>query len=320
MPDHPRITVVIPTYNRPELVRLAVASVLAQTYAPAEIIVVDDGSTREVAPAMEDFGDRIRLIRQANTGLSGARNTGIQAATTDWVAFLDDDDEYANDRLERAAESIRRFPTADVHVTNTTIVPISGPEIDLFAIRSRPRDPWMHIDRPLTWVLRGCFFAQSLVVRKELLHSVGMFRKTYYEDMDMYVRLAPHAPWIIDGKPGLRLIRRDNTAAMSDAWRAKPLARCEALVRIHREALSLANLNAEERRAACTGLGTYLFELGAAHAAAGDRAAARAALNEAARTFPALHSRLKARAAALGGRPVFTLLQTWSRHRKGVVR
>ncbi len=320
MPDHPRITVIIPTYNRPELVRLAVASVLAQTYAPAEILVVDDGSAQEVAPALADFGDRIRVLRQANTGLSGARNTGIQAASTDWVAFLDDDDEYAPDRLERAAESIRRFPRAAVHVTNTAIVPTSGPELDLFAIRGRPRNEWMEVQRPLTWVLRGCFFAQSLVARRDLLRNVGLFKKTFYEDMDMYVRLAPHTPWIIDGKPGLRLIRRDNTAAMSDAWRAKPLARCEALVRIHREALSLTDLNVEERRTACTGLGTYLFELGAAHAAAGDRAAARAALNEAARTFPAFHSRLKARAAALGGRPVFTLLQSWSRRRKGVVR
>jgi hypothetical protein len=107
---------------------------------------------------------------------------------------------------------------------------------------------------------------------------------------------------------------------MSDDWRAKPVARCEALVRIHREALALPGLTDGESRLVRTGLGTYLFELGAALSAQGDSVTARMRLGEAARTYPALHSRFKARAAALGGQPVLRLLQNLAHRRKGVVR
>jgi glycosyltransferase involved in cell wall biosynthesis len=314
------ISVIIPTYNRAELVPLAINSVLAQTEPAAEIIVVDDGSVRDMREVLASYGSRIRVIRQTNTGLSGARNTGIQAATTDWVAFLDDDDEYASCRLARAQESIRRHPAADAHLTNTAIVSETGPEIDLFKARSMKADEWMQVARPLPWVLRGCFFAQSLVARRAALQDIGLFRPTFYEDMDIFVRLAVRSPWIVDGQPGLRLIRRGNSNAMSDDWRAKPVKRCEALVRIHREALLVAGNNADESRMVRTGLATYLFELGSAHSANGNSTAARPCFSEAAQTFPALHSRSKAMAAAIGGRPFLSLLQRLARRRKGIVR
>lgn len=315
------ITVIIPTFNRPDLVQLAIGSVLAQTLPAAEIIVVDDGSKQDMREVLAPYGAKIRVIRQENKGLSGARNTGIAAARTDWVAFLDDDDEHGPERLARAAESIRRHPAADVHLTNTAIVSEDGsPELDLFRVRGMPADEWMVVERPLHWALRGCFFAQSLVVRRSAVEAVGLFRKTFYEDLDLYVRLAPRAPWIIDGKPGLRLIRRGNTNAMSDDWRAKPVTRCEALVRIHREALALPGLTPPETDAVRIGLATHLFDLGAALDAQGDRAGSRRNLFEAGRTFPALHSRLKSRAAALLGRPVLALLERIARRKRGVVR
>jgi glycosyltransferase involved in cell wall biosynthesis len=321
MPDSaPSISVIIPTFNRPTLVPLAINSVLAQSQPATEIIVVDDGSAQDMREVLAPFGNRIRVIRQANGGLSAARNTGIKAATTDWVAFLDDDDEYGPNRLAHAVESIRRHPSAALHLTNTAIVSEAAPDIDLFRVRGMKTDEWMEITRPLPWVLRGCFFAQSMVVRRSVLHDIGLFRSTFYEDMDLYVRLVPRAPWIIDGKPDLRLIRRGNTSAMSDDWRSKPLKRCEALVRIHREALTVAGSEMKEIKAVQTGLATYLFELGAAHNASGDSSGGRKCFSEAARTFPALHSRLKARAAAIGGRPIIILLQAIARRRKGIVR
>jgi hypothetical protein len=138
--------------------------------------------------------------------------------------------------------------------------------------------------------------------------------------MDLFVRLANRTPWIIDGRPGLRLIRRNNTDAMSDDWRSKPVKRCEALVRIYREALTLAGLTSSEHHGIRTGLGTYLFDLGCAHSALGDNATARPYFLEAARNFPALHSRLKSRLAASGGLPLLHGLQSLRRPRKGLVR
>ena len=266
------------------------------------------------------FADRIRVIRQENGGLSAARNTGIQAARSEWVSFLDDDDEYAPDRLAIASASIEKHPTADAHLTNTAIVAQDGPELNLFKIRGVESGQLMKLERPLTWVLRGCFFAQSLVARRKTLQEIGLFRKTFYEDMDLFVRLARQAQWIVDERPALRLIRRQNTSAMSDDWRSKPVTRCEALIRIHREALNHPNITPAELQVVRTGLATHLFDLGTALTFSGNASTARIHFSEAARTFPARHSRIKATAAGIGGKPVLKLLQKIAQRRRGLIR
>jgi glycosyltransferase involved in cell wall biosynthesis len=99
----PRVSVVIPTRNRPELVRRAVESVFAQTYGEFEVIVVIDGPDASTEAALGELADpRLRVLAlPAPRGGSDARNAGIQAATGEWVAFLDDDDEWLPERLAR---------------------------------------------------------------------------------------------------------------------------------------------------------------------------------------------------------------------------
>lgn len=88
------VSVIIPTYNRADMVTDAVKSVLAQTVDDVEIIVVDDGSTDETARALAPFMDRIVYLRTENQGPAGARNTGMRAARGDYIAYLDSDDLY----------------------------------------------------------------------------------------------------------------------------------------------------------------------------------------------------------------------------------
>jgi len=102
----PRVSTVIPTYNRAALVCRAVESALAQDAPPDEIIVVDDGSTDGTADALARFGDRVRCVRQANAGVAAARNRGVRAATGEWVAFLDDDDVWLPGHLARVRRAI----------------------------------------------------------------------------------------------------------------------------------------------------------------------------------------------------------------------
>jgi glycosyltransferase involved in cell wall biosynthesis len=293
---------------------------LAQTHAASEIIVVDDGSKDGTPEVLAGFGDRIRVIRQPNGGLSAARNTGILAARCEWIAFLDDDDEYAPMRLERAATGIRQHPGVESHLTNTAIVVAGSPDLDLFALRGIPTGPWLNVERPLPLVLKGCFFAQSLVVRRETLRAVGLFRPTFYEDMDLFIRLAARPPWIVDQYPALRLIRRGNTPAMSDDWRSKPLERCGALVRIHRECLAQPGLTSDEVGLVRNGLATYLFELGIAELRGGSDREARTHFAEAARNFRSPKARAKALCARFGGRPAVGLIERLTRGRKGFVR
>lgn len=98
-----KISVVIPCYNSAQWVGTAVRSVLAQTRAPSEVIVVDDGSKDDPAAALQEFGEGVRLIRRANGGLAAARNTGTQSSTGEWLLYLDADDTLFPDALEQLA-------------------------------------------------------------------------------------------------------------------------------------------------------------------------------------------------------------------------
>lgn len=320
MSHPPTISVVIPTYNRAKVVPKAIESILCQSYPAAEIIVVDDGSKDHTREVLAGYGDRIKAISQVNGGLSAARNTGIRAAKSEWVAFLDDDDEHVPERLAIAAETIAIHPEIDVHATNTAIVNSDGTELDMFGIRGRHATQHMRLERPLGWVLGGCFFAQTLVARKSAIVDVGMFRKTFYEDMDLFVRLAARGPWTVDVRKSLRLQRLPGEDLnLSSVWRSKPVENYEALTRIHREALAIPSLTDGEKRFVESGLATNLFELGRALHAKGDASRARECFLEAGKRYPRFHSRAKAHMAAWFGAPALRMFGML-RRRGGVFR
>ncbi len=100
------ISAVIPSYNRAHLVARAIISVLDQSLPPAEVIVVDDGSTDDTEQAVRRFGDRVRYVRQENGGGARARNRGVEEAGCNWVAFLDSDDVWTRTHLESIALAI----------------------------------------------------------------------------------------------------------------------------------------------------------------------------------------------------------------------
>lgn len=109
----PAYSVVIPVFNGAATLARAIESVLNQHFPAHEIIVVDDGSTDDTARIAAAFGGRIRYLRQENCGVSVARNAGAEAASGDWLAFLDADDWYYPGRLQAHADWIMRDPTID---------------------------------------------------------------------------------------------------------------------------------------------------------------------------------------------------------------
>jgi glycosyltransferase involved in cell wall biosynthesis len=107
---NPKVSVVIPTYNRATDVPKAIRSVLAQTVGDLEVIVVDDGSSDDTGRILgEIFGDRIRYYAQANQGASVARNRGIEEARGEWIAFLDSDDFWEKEKLEWQLRAVEQF-------------------------------------------------------------------------------------------------------------------------------------------------------------------------------------------------------------------
>ncbi len=188
----PAVSIVLPTWQRGALVGRAIRSVLAQTFADFELLVVDDGSTDATAAVVAGCADpRLRYLRRvANGGAAAARNLGIGAAVAPFLAFQDSDDEWLPDKLER---HMRAFASC-------------GPEVgivysDMQRVRrdgsaEYHRSPTITagvlID-PVTRFYQVCGLGiQSTVIRRACLEAVGAFNEDFpaLEDLELFVRLS----------------------------------------------------------------------------------------------------------------------------------
>ena len=192
MQTEPLVSIVIPTYNRRRYVGEAIDSALAQTHPRCEIIVVDDGSVDDTLPYLRDsYGERIRLIAQANQGPGIARNRGIEAAKGEFIHFLDADDQLLPQKVAVGLEVFRQ--RADIAVVYTHFLfvapdgrtPLDTPPFERFS------------EEPFCEMLRqtGChILLSSSMYRAEALRAVGGFeqdsRFRSAEDWDLLLRLA----------------------------------------------------------------------------------------------------------------------------------
>src|ERR1700734_1651503 len=121
---NPKVSVVIPTYNRAAEVPKAIESALAQTLSDLEVIVVDDGSSDDTGKILRNtFGDRVRYFSQANQGASVARNRGVEEARGEWIAFLDSDDLWDKQKLEWQFRALEQFgPQCAACYTDTRLL------------------------------------------------------------------------------------------------------------------------------------------------------------------------------------------------------
>jgi glycosyltransferase involved in cell wall biosynthesis len=321
--DEAAISVVIPTYNRGHIVHKAIDSVLAQSHRPLEIIVVDDGSMDNTGEKLKAYGDRIRYIRRENGGLSRARNTGIEAARGEWIAFLDDDDEFVADKLAIHAQSAARHPHFDVHATNTVLISEVGESVNLWEFRGVP-DPGECgvLERPLLWISRGCFFTQSVMIRRRALVDAGLYDPSMiYEDVDLFLRLPIDRPWGVDNRAQVVLFRRAGADYnLSQGIVDKPLVSYACLVKIYSRLLEQCCLSAQERTHIRWMLAGFRFELGAAHVRQGAVAEAEQCFVQAMRDNPTLKTRLKGCAALVSRGWSLDALRSFRARRGGMRR
>lgn len=124
-----RISVVVPTYNRADILGRTLASVLAQSLPPDEVIVVDDGSTDDTEAVVATFGSRVRYVRQDNAGVSAARNRGAGLAGGRWLAFVDSDDLWRPRKLELQLGVLERVPDARWSITGCNMIDLDDEEL-----------------------------------------------------------------------------------------------------------------------------------------------------------------------------------------------
>ncbi len=183
----PMFSVVIPLYNRADLVVTAIGSVMEQTVHDFEIIIVDDGSTDNPAPRVEAIGDlRIRYIRQDNRGASAARNKGISKARGSYIAFLDSDDLWLPRHLEQAIPLLQSGK--DV-CTYSQVIVDRGNGVSFI---KPPRA--LRPDEPVSEYLlcdRGFFQTSSIIVPADLARKAMYDENVVYgDDVDLAVKLA----------------------------------------------------------------------------------------------------------------------------------
>jgi glycosyltransferase involved in cell wall biosynthesis len=160
----PLVSCIVPVFNGERYLREALDSIFAQTYRPLEVIVADDGSTDGTAMVIAAFGDCVRSLRQCNQGPAAARNLGLRGATGEFVAFLDADDLWHPEKLERQMARFRARPELQyclAHAQNFWV-----PEMKSEAAKFREH----RISRPLPG-----YVTQTLVARRGLFDLVGLF-------------------------------------------------------------------------------------------------------------------------------------------------
>jgi glycosyltransferase involved in cell wall biosynthesis len=184
------VSVIIPTYNGGEHLLDAVNSVLQQTYAPLEIIVVDDGSQEDILRILSPVSQRIMYIRQDNAGPAAARNSGIRAARGEFIAFLDDDDLWHPTKIEAQMRGMSQDPYCGLVYSfplrideNGSIIPIQLPETCPSGYVYYDFLRYNRIHTPSVTLLRATVF-----------DKVGMFDESNEciscEDYDLWLRIA----------------------------------------------------------------------------------------------------------------------------------
>jgi glycosyltransferase involved in cell wall biosynthesis len=260
----------MPVYNGAKYLRPALDSVLAQTYAPIEIVAVDDGSTDESAEVLAGYGPRLVMLRQANAGVSAARNTGIQAARGEFIAFLDQDDWWLP---EKVARQVALF-TADerlglVHTAFEQFSTLKNGYVD--TVYDTRNSSLLHGRCYQQLLLGNAIFNSTVMIRAAILGRAGVFNTAMTgntcQDYDLWLRIARHEPlaYISDKLAVLRLHGEQGT------W--------------NRRAMLGDELHLLERTLGPEGLGTtpvmrarvaqLLDELGVAHLDAGEVRPAR---------------------------------------------
>jgi glycosyltransferase involved in cell wall biosynthesis len=199
MNRNPLVSTVIPTYNRAHVIGEAVESALGQTYPNTEVIVVDDGSKDDTLERLKSYGDKVRVISQANAGPAAARNRGIAAARGDFVAFLDSDDLWLPEKIKQQVALMERAgPSVPCCLSNILMKFNSGDRasFDIALLEpSAEEGLWLNVDEVLA--TRIVLFNQGIIIRRKVLDRIGGFDENirYLEDHEFPLRLSLEGPW-----------------------------------------------------------------------------------------------------------------------------
>jgi len=203
-----KVTAAIVTFNRAPYLPEALESIFAQTFREYEVLVVDDGSTDDTEEVLGPYRDRIRYLRQANSGRSSARNRAVQEARTPYISFLDSDDRWRGDKLARHVPVLDADPRVGMVHGHVEVVDAEGRT--LASETERHRELFSAAHRNGVTYAGYAFdcrcFSSAITARVDSVRQVGLYDPALLlDDYDLYLRLA--LDWeivFLDGDPVAR--------------------------------------------------------------------------------------------------------------------
>jgi glycosyltransferase involved in cell wall biosynthesis len=299
----PVVSVVVPTYNRAELIGASVASLLGQTGVDFEVVVVDDGSTDDTLPRLAAVADpRLRVVPAAHGGVGAARNAGVAASRGRYVAFHDSDDEALPGRLARPVAVLEARPELGVVIMNGRFRAPDGSGGD--------EEPWVKAEVTRTLVGRTIGVAevfrrnlgqlQGMCFTRAALDAVGPFDTSFriLDDLDLVLRVAARFPAVFVDEPVFRYRRHPGGLAQDRTTiREEAIRIADKLVAAQPEVLPVLGRSAFARRQA-----RRYARLARERLRAGDALGARLALHQA-RDLRPLNLRYRLEALWLRLRP-----------------
>lgn len=274
---------ILPTYNRVEFLSTAIQSVLTQTFQNIELIVVDDGSEDGTAKLLRTVTDpRLKPLRQHNSGRSVARNRGVAASTGEYLAFLDDDDEFLPTKLQKQADFLDINPNVGLVAGGHELIDQTGNSLGF-------SEPWRRNPALKTenWLIGCPFLLQSIMIRRTWWDIVGGLdpELSQAHDHDFFLRLAANRcemSWIHESVFRYRMHRGN----VSRSALTQTQARIRMLEKYFLSDKGLTCSNTEKSQ-----LFAYHWALGAMHAyAVGQISEAKHSLNQAILCDPCLAS------------------------------
>ena len=219
----PLVSVIIPTYNRADLVAQAVQSVLDQTYEHMETIVVDDGSTDNTPEALKKYQDKINYIYQKRSERSNARNIGFRHSRGNYIAFLDSDDLWLPTKIEKQVQVLNENGDIGLVYTDVQFIDTDGNPHPGEICWDAPEREVLYEDLMTHNVITGT--TSSVLVRRTCLDKVGLFDEwmNTCEDLDLFRRIARYYEFRKIDVPLVKFrIHGDNTqhnaSAMAKGW------------------------------------------------------------------------------------------------------
>ena len=208
----PRVSVIIPAFNAAGCVHRAVDSVLGQCFQDFELLVVDDGSTDDTRVVLAEYGDRIRLLAKVNGGPAAARNHGLQHACGEYVAFLDADDYWKTEKLQRQVELLDTRPEVGFCSTATQVVNSAGQPVGDWPCRPDAGP------LPDILFLHGTVISGStsgVLARRHLITAIGGFDPALrgFEDPDLWIRLAARTEYACIPEALTAVVRTPNSVS-----------------------------------------------------------------------------------------------------------